>query len=463
MANIDYSFENSIPIGPLKIAALDSCKDFAKKVDDYIVSFRQHDAEALAQRQSMLDFRGYDSKSYLLDFSCPRFGSGEAKCVLKESVRGSDIFAMVDVTNYSLTYQLCGEVNHMSPDNHYQDLKRLIGSCRGARRVNVVMPFLYEGRQHKRTRRESLDCALALEELIDMGVSNIITFDAHDPRVQNAIPLHGFDNFTPPYQFIKALLKKEPNMIIDKDHLMAISPDEGAMGRAVYFANNLGIDMGMFYKRRDYSTVVNGKNPIVAHEFLGANIKGKTVIIIDDMISSGESMLDTAKELKDRGAKNVVVCCTFGLFTDGLEKFDDFNSQGYFDYVITTNLNYRSPELLKRSWYIEADMSKFTAAIINTLNHDVPIGNSLSPTEKIQTLLKKHKEQFEFVKLKDQNILKKLGRKITLPAGLFILDLDFINASYSHFEASPYTAEASRLLLVRELDTVDQFFAAHQE
>ena len=395
MANIDYSFENSIPIGPLKIAALDSCKDFAKKVDDYIVSFRQHDAEALAQRQSMLDFRGYDSKSYLLDFSCPRFGSGEAKCVLKESVRGSDIFAMVDVTNYSLTYQLCGEVNHMSPDNHYQDLKRLIGSCRGARRVNVVMPFLYEGRQHKRTRRESLDCALALEELIDIGVENIITFDAHDPRVQNAIPLHGFDNFTPPYQFIKALLKKEPNMIIDKDHLMAISPDEGAMGRAVYFANNLGIDMGMFYKRRNYSTVVNGKNPIVAHEFLGANIKGKTVIIIDDMISSGESMLDTAKELKDRGAKNVVVCCTFGLFTDGLEKFDDFNSQGYFDYVITTNLNYRSPELLKRSWYIEADMSKFTAAIINTLNHDVPIGNSLSPTEKIQTLLKKHKEQFE--------------------------------------------------------------------
>ncbi len=395
MANIDYSFENSIPIGPLKIAALDSCKDFAKKVDDYIVSFRQHDAEALAQRQSMLDFRGYDSKSYLLDFSCPRFGSGEAKCVLKESVRGSDIFAMVDVTNYSLTYQLCGEVNHMSPDNHYQDLKRLIGSCRGARRVNVVMPFLYESRQHKRNRRESLDCALALEELIDMGVSNIITFDAHDPRVQNAIPLHGFDNFTPPYQFIKALLKKEPNMIIDKDHLMAISPDEGAMGRAVYFANNLGIDMGMFYKRRDYSTVVNGKNPIVAHEFLGANIKGKTVIIIDDMISSGESMLDTAKELKDRGAKNVVVCCTFGLFTDGLEKFDDFNSQGYFDYVITTNLNYRSPELLKRSWYIEADMSKFTAVIINTLNHDVPIGNSLSPTEKIQTLLKKHKEQFE--------------------------------------------------------------------
>ena len=393
MANIDYSFENSIPIGPLKIAALDSCKDFAKKVDDYIVSFRQHDAEALAQRQSMLDFRGYDSKSYLLDFSCPRFGSGEAKCVLKESVRGSDIFAMVDVTNYSLTYQLCGEVNHMSPDNHYQDLKRLIGSCRGARRVNVVMPFLYEGRQHKRTRRESLDCALALEELIDMGVSNIITFDAHDPRVQNAIPLHGFDNFTPPYQFIKALLKKEPNMIIDKDHLMAISPDEGAMGRAVYFANNLGIDMGMFYKRRDYSTVVNGKNPIVAHEFLGANIKGKTVIIIDDMISSGESMLDVARQLKERKAGRVFVCTTYGLFTDGVAKFDEYYEKGWLDRVITTNLNYRIPELLDRPYYIEANMSKYLASIIDIINHDVSVEKVRSSNEKIMDLMKKVNEQ----------------------------------------------------------------------
>ena len=393
MANIDYSFENSIPIGPLKIAALDSCKDFAKKVDDYIVSFRQHDAEALAQRQSMLDFRGYDSKSYLLDFSCPRFGSGEAKCVLKESVRGSDIFAMVDVTNYSLTYQLCGEVNHMSPDNHYQDLKRLIGSCRGARRVNVVMPFLYEGRQHKRTRRESLDCALALEELIDMGVSNIITFDAHDPRVQNAIPLHGFDNFTPPYQFIKALLKKEPNMIIDKDHLMAISPDEGAMGRAVYFANNLGIDMGMFYKRRDYSTVVNGKNPIVAHEFLGANIKGKTVIIIDDMISSGESMLDVAKQIKERHAKRVFICTTYGLFTDGLKKFDEYYEKGWLDRVITTNLNYRIPDLLDRPYYIEANMSKYLASIMDIINHDVSVEKVRSSNEKIMDLMKKVNEK----------------------------------------------------------------------
>lgn len=389
MANIDYSFENSIPIGPLKIAALDSCKDFAKKVDDYIVSFRQHDAEALAQRQSMLDFRGYDSKSYLLDFSCPRFGSGEAKCVLKESVRGSDIFAMVDVTNYSLTYQLCGEVNHMSPDNHYQDLKRLIGSCRGARRVNVVMPFLYEGRQHKRTRRESLDCALALEELIDMGVSNIITFDAHDPRVQNAIPLHGFDNFTPPYQFIKALLKKEPNMIIDKDHLMAISPDEGAMGRAVYFANNLGIDMGMFYKRRDYSTVVNGKNPIVAHEFLGDSVEGKDVVVIDDMISSGGSMLDVAKQLKERNAKRVFVCTTYGLFTDGLDKFDEYYEKGWLDRVITTNLNYRIPELLERPYYVEANMSKYLASIIDIINHDVSVEKVRSSNEKIMSLMEK--------------------------------------------------------------------------
>ena len=366
--------------GDLSVIGMRGCEKFAEQVDGYLKEWRRHGGE----------------DTYLAHAVCSRFGSGEGKATIQESMRGQDVYIFCDMFNHSITYKMFGQDQRMSPDDHYADLKRIIAAIGGkARRVNVIMPYLYEGRQSKRIGRESLDCASALHELISMGVENIITFDAHDPRVQNAIPLHGFDNFTPPYQFIKALLKKEPNMIIDKDHLMAISPDEGAMGRAVYFANNLGIDMGMFYKRRDYSTVVNGKNPIVAHEFLGANIKGKTVIIIDDMISSGESMLDTAKELKDRGAKNVVVCCTFGLFTDGLEKFDDFNSQGYFDYVITTNLNYRSPELLKRSWYIEADMSKFTAAIINTLNHDVPIGNSLSPTEKIQTLLKKHKEQFE--------------------------------------------------------------------
>ena len=389
MANIDYSFENSIPIGPLKIAALDSCKDFAKKVDDYIVSFRQHDAEALAQRQSMLDFRGYDSKSYLLDFSCPRFGSGEAKCVLKESVRGSDIFAMVDVTNYSLTYQLCGEVNHMSPDNHYQDLKRLIGSCRGARRVNVVMPFLYEGRQHKRNRRESLDCALALEELIDMGVSNIITFDAHDPRVQNSIPLNGFDNFFPTYQFLKALIKNVDNFQVDNDHLMIISPDEGAMSRAVYFSNILGVDMGMFYKRRDYSTVVNGKNPIVAHEFLGDSVEGKDVVIIDDMISSGESMLDVAKQIKERHANRVFICTTYGLFTEGMDKFDAYYEKGWIDKVITTNLNYRIPELLTRPYYVEANMSKYLASIMDIINHDVSVEKVRSSNEKIMDLMKR--------------------------------------------------------------------------
>ncbi len=387
----DYSFDDTLPIAPLKLAALAGSREFARKVNDHIVAFRSHDEALKEKRLSDPLFLNYYEDSYLLDFECPRFGSGEAKCELHESVRGMDVFAMVDVTNYSLTYNVCGETNHMSPDNHYQDLKRLIGSCSTARRVNVIMPFLYEGRQHKRTRRESLDCAMALEELINMGVSNIITFDAHDPRVQNAIPLSGFDNFTPPYQFIKALLRKESNLLIDKEHLMIISPDEGAMNRSVYFANNLGVDMGMFYKRRDYSQIINGKNPIVSHEFLGTDVSGKTVIIVDDMISSGESMLDTAKALKDRGASKVIVCCTFGLFTDGLEKFDEFHTRGYFDYCITTNLNYRTPELMDREWYIEADMSKFTAAIINALNHDVPIGKTLSPTDKIQTLLREYR------------------------------------------------------------------------
>ncbi|MFQ9510673.1 MAG: ribose-phosphate pyrophosphokinase, partial [Lachnospiraceae bacterium] len=310
---------------------------------------------------------------------------------LNDSVRGTDLFAMVDVTNHSLTYSVCGHTNHMSPDDHFQDLKRLLGaSGTTAHRLNVIMPFLYESRQHKRTRRESLDCAMALEELVNMGVSNIITFDAHDPRVQNAIPLHGFDNFTPPYHFIKTLFRQLPDFKIDKENLMVISPDEGAMNRSVYFANNLGVDMGMFYKRRDYSTIVNGRNPIVAHEFLGASVEGKTVIVVDDMISSGESMLDTCKELRNRKAARVIVCCTFGLFTDGFEKFDEFYENGYMDYVITTNLNYRNPELLTKPWYLEADMSKYVAAIINTLNHDVSIGASMSPTERIQKLVKEH-------------------------------------------------------------------------
>ena len=389
MAN-NYVFHDSLPVAPLKLAALESCMDLATQVNDHIVSFRRNDIEELLRRKEDLNYRGYDVDSYLLDLKCPRFGSGEAKAVINESVRGADIFAMVDVTNYSLTYNVSGFTNHMSPDDHFQNLKRVIGSSVAtAHRVNVIMPFLYEGRQHKRTKRESLDCAMALEELVNMGVSNIITFDAHDPRVQNSIPLSGFDNFMPTYQFVKTLLKHDPDLQLDKDHLMVISPDEGAMDRAVYLANNLSVDMGMFYKRRDYSTVINGRNPIVAHEFLGASVEGKTVLIIDDMISSGESMLDTAKALKDRKAKKVIICCTFGLFTNGLEKFDEFYNKGYIDYVITTNLNYRPKELMEREWYLEANMSKYLAAIVNSFNHDISIGAALSPTIKIQKLLQK--------------------------------------------------------------------------
>ena len=391
MAN-NFVFNDSLPVAPLKLAALESCKDFASKVDSHIVQFRRNDMEELKRRKADLHYRGYDVDSYLLDFECPRFGTGEAKAVINESVRGTDIFVMADVMNYSIPYTVCGYTNHMSPDDHFQDMKRVIGSCVAtAHRVNVVMPFLYESRQHKRSKRESLDCAMALEELIQMGVENIITFDAHDPRVQNAIPLYGFDNFMPTYQFVKTLFTHDKTTQIDKDHLMIISPDEGAMNRAVYLANNLGVDMGMFYKRRDYSTIVNGKNPIVAHEFLGDSVAGKDVVIIDDMISSGESMLDVAKQVKERGAEHVFVCTTFGLFTDGLEKFDAYYEKGYISKVITTDLTYRTPELVSRPWYEPAEMSKYMASIIDTLNHDVSVAKVQSTTEKINKLLAKHR------------------------------------------------------------------------
>ena len=389
----NYVFKDQLPLAPLKIAALESCLPLANKVHDHIVAFRRNDLEELKSKSENLLYRGYDAESYLLDIECPRFGSGEAKGVINESVRGTDVFVMVDVTNYSLTYTVNGFINHMSPDDHYQDLKRIISaSVATAKRVNVIMPFLYESRQHKRTKRESLDCALSLEELVKMGVKNIITFDAHDPRVQNSIPLHGFDNVLPTYQFVKTIFSNIHDITIDKEHLMIISPDEGAMHRAVYLANNLGVDMGMFYKRRDYSKVVDGRNPIIAHEFLGASVEGKTVIIIDDMIASGESMIDTAKQLKERKAKRVIVCATFGLFTSGLERFDTAHNNGLIDYVCTTNLNYHTPELLDRSWYLEADMSKYLAAIINSFNHDVSIGKTLSPTYKIQKFVKKYNE-----------------------------------------------------------------------
>ena len=387
MPNIKL-MESSLPIAPLKIAAHASCIDLGKKVNDYIVSFRQN---TLTENHTSPLFRAYSTDNYLIDCDCPRFGTGESKGLLGESIRGKDLFVMVDVCNYSLTYTVSGHLNHMSPDDHYQDLKRIISAANGkAHRVNVIMPFLYESRQHKRTKRESLDCALALQELIDMGVSNIITFDAHDPRVQNSIPLHGFDSFNPPYQFMKALLRAEPDLIVDKDHLMIVSPDEGAMHRAVYFSNVLGVDMGMFYKRRDYSTIVNGKNPIVAHEFLGTDIKSKNIIIIDDMISSGESMLDVAKQIKERGARRVFVCTTFGLFTEGFEKFDEYYEAGYIDRVITTNLTYLPPAALEKPYFVVADMSKFIALIIDSLNHDITMSSVLVPTDKIHKLLDRH-------------------------------------------------------------------------
>ena len=381
------TLRNALPIAPIKIATLEGCKDFATKVNEHLVEYRHTNP---TQDLQNIHYRGYSEDSYMVDSICPRFGTGEGKGMINASVRGSDLYIFADVTNYSLTYKLFGQENHMSPDNHFQDLKRIISATDGkAKRLNVIMPFLYEGRQHKRSGRESLDCALALQELADLGVSNIITFDAHDPRVQNAIPLIGFDTFMPTYQFLKAIIDTTPDFRIYSDHLMIISPDEGAMGRAVYFSTILGVDMGMFYKRRDYSVIVNGKNPIVAHEFLGSSVEGKDVVIVDDMISSGESMLDVAKQLKDRKARRVFVCTTFGLFTDGFEKFDEFYEKEYIYKVITTNLNYRDPELLTKPYYVEADMTKFTASIMDSLNHDISIEPIISPTGKIQKLLKK--------------------------------------------------------------------------
>lgn len=379
----------TIPVGSLGIIALEGCRPLGEKVDQYLVKWR---AERESEHKESLAFAGYQRNSYLLDAKVPRFGSGEAKGMIMESVRGDDIYLLVDVCNYSLTYSLCGHKNHMSPDDHYQDLKRIIAAVGGkARRITVIMPFLYESRQHKRTTRESLDCALALQELVQMGVDNIITFDAHDPRVQNAIPLHGFETVQPAYQFIKGLLRNVPDLTLDSDHMMVISPDEGGMGRAIYIANVLELDMGMFYKRRDYTQIVNGRNPIVAHEFLGTSVEDKDMIIIDDMISSGESVLEVAAALKARKAKRIFVFSTFGLFTGGLEKFDRAFANGVIDKVLTTNLIYQTPELLQREWYISCDMSKYIAYIIDTLNHDSSISDLLNPNERIQAIVSKYK------------------------------------------------------------------------
>ena len=378
----------TIPVGSLGIIPLEGCKSLGEKVDYFLVKWR---AERESEHKDSLAFTGYQRDSYILDAKVPRFGSGEAKGVINQSVRGTDLYLLVDIANYSLTYSLCGHRNHMSPDDHYQDLKRIIAAVGGkARRITVIMPFLYESRQSKRSSRESLDCALALQEMVSMGVDNIITFDAHDPRVQNAIPLSGFETVQPVYQFIKGLLNNVKGLQIDSDHMMIISPDEGGMSRAIYMANVLGLDVGMYYKRKDYTRVINGRNPVVAHEFLGSSVEGKDMIIIDDMISSGDSVLEVAAELKARKAKHIFICSTFGLFTAGLDRFDKAYDKNTFDKILTTNLIYQPPELLEREWYIDCDLSKYIAYIIDTLNHDSSISDLLNPVERIHSIVARY-------------------------------------------------------------------------
>ena len=380
----------TIPVGPLGLIPLKSCTELGDKVNAYLVDWRR---ERESEHKSTIAFSGYQRDSYIINAVTPRFGTGEGKGLVTESIRGDDLYIMVDICNYSLTYSLFGMTNHMSPDDHFQDLKRVIAAAAGkAHRINVIMPFLYESRQHRRSGRESLDCALALKELVNMGVENIITFDAHDPRVQNAIPLRGFETVQPIYQFLKYLLKNETDLQIDSSHMMVISPDEGGTGRAVYFANMLGLDMGMFYKRRDYTQIVNGRNPIVAHEFLGSNVEGKDVIIVDDMISSGESVLEVAADLKKRKVNRIFVAATFGLFTNGLEGFDKAYEDGLIYRLLTTNLIYQRPELLEKPWYISCDMSKYIAYIIDTLNHDSSISDLLNPLDRIHSIIDKYQK-----------------------------------------------------------------------
>ncbi len=382
---------DTVPVGPLGLIPLKGMEEFTKKVNNYLVEWRK---ERESEHKGTLLFSEYEKDNYIIKSSISRFGSGEAKGTIDESVRGDDLYLLVDVCNYSMTYSLSGKINHMSPDDHFQDLKRIIAAIAGkARRINVIMPFLYESRQHKKTGRESLDCALALQELTNMGVENIITFDAHDPRVQNAIPLKGFETVQPIYQYTKGLLKNFPDLQVDSEHMMIISPDEGGMRRAIYFANMLKLDVGMFYKRRDYTKVVDGRNPIIAHEFLGADVEGKDLVIIDDMISSGESVQEVAKELKKRKARRVFVCATFGLFTNGFARFDQYYEDGIIDGIFTTNLVYQSPDLLSRPYYHSIEMSKYVALIIDNLNHDSTISGLLTPTNRINNFLEKVKNK----------------------------------------------------------------------
>lgn len=377
MATITYKHT---PFGDLALVSMPGCEELSRKVDYYLSQWRETP----------------DGYSFIVPAACPRFGTGEGKAVFHHTARGLDVYIICDCFNYGVTYKMYGKTVPMSPDDHFQDLKRVIASLGGkARRITVIMPMLYEGRQHRRAARESLDCAMALQELMSMGVSNIITFDAHDPRVQNAIPLGGFDNVQPAYQMIKALIKNIPDIVIDRDHTMIVSPDEGGMGRCIYFSSVLGIDLGMFYKRRNYSVVVNGRNPIEAHEFLGKNIKGKDLIIVDDMISSGESILDIAAKLKEKGANRIFVFATFGLFVEGLDKFDDYYKRGLIYKIFTTNLIYSTPELLEREWYCNVDLSKYIAYLVDTLNYDNSISSLLDPADRINAIMEKHKKESE--------------------------------------------------------------------
>lgn len=388
----ERTLEN-IPVGSLGLIPVVGCEELGSKVNDYLVRWRRESAH---EHKDDVAFSGYERDTYIIDAKVPRFGSGEAKGIISESVRGKDIYLMVDVCNYNVSYALTGNENHMSPDDHFQNLKRIIAAIGGkCRRINVIMPFLYESRQHKRNGRESLDCALALQELVRMGVDNILTFDAHDPRVQNAIPLNGFETVPSTYQFIKGLLRHVKDLQLDCEHMMVISPDEGGTNRAIYLANVLGLDMGMFYKRRDYTRIVNGRNPIVAHEFLGSSVEGKDVIIIDDMISSGDSIIEVATELKRRKAKRIFSAATFGLFTNGMDKFDKAYEDGIITGILATNLIYQSPSLLSKPYYIGCDMSKYIALLIDTLNHDGSISTLLSPSERIQNVLQKYKNGIE--------------------------------------------------------------------
>ena len=377
------------PVAPLGIIAMRGCEEMGKRVNEYLMQW-QVESDI---RSELHSFYGSEANGFLLEAHCPRFGTGEGKGMIRSSVRGYDLYIICDVGAYQCTYKLYGKEVPMTPDEHYADLKRLIAAVSGkAYRINVIMPMLYEGRQHRRTSRESMDCAMMLHELVHMGVSNIITFDAHDPRVQNAIPLSGFDNVMPTYQMLKAMCRTYDDLKIDKDHMMVISPDEGAIGRNIYYSSAMGVDLGMFYKRRDYTRVVNGRNPIIAHEYMGDSVEGKDVFVADDIIASGDSMLDLAYNLKKRGAKRVFAGATFAFFTSGLDAFNKAYEDGVIDHVFATNLTYATPEVLSTPWFSQADMSKYMAYVVATLNHDQSLSHLLDPWKRIEKLLNNYRE-----------------------------------------------------------------------